>query len=185
MYEDGSPGEIFIVMAKEGSVVSGLMDSFATAISMALQYGVPLQVLCNKFTHTRFEPSGLTGNPHIPMAKSITDYLFRWMANKFLSRDEQLKYMSEEFVEEDNFASRGKSTVSESGSDKVPVRIKTPVPVTDPHSGSGVQPSLKTQEQITFVNTADAPNCPECGNIMTRSGNCYKCIECGATSGCS
>ena len=100
MYEDGSPGEIFIVMAKEGSAVSGLMDAFATAISMALQYGVPLKVLCNKFTHSRFEPSGFTNNPRIPFAKSIMDYIFRWLALKFLSRDDQLRFMSEEFVED-------------------------------------------------------------------------------------
>src|SRR5690606_15123687 len=83
-YEDNTPGEVFVVMAKEGSVVSGLMDSFATAVSLALQYGVPLKVLVDKFSHTRFEPSGFTGNPAIPIAKSITDYLFRWMALKFL-----------------------------------------------------------------------------------------------------
>ncbi len=85
MYEDGSPGEIFINMSKEGSTVSGLMDAFARAISYALQYGVPLEVLVDKFTHTRFEPSGFTGNPEIPYAKSITDYIFRWLASKFLS----------------------------------------------------------------------------------------------------
>ena len=88
MYSDGQPGELFCVMAKEGSVVSGLMDSFATAISLALQYGVPLKVLCDKFSHTRFEPSGFTGNPQIPIAKSITDYIFRWLALKFLPPEE-------------------------------------------------------------------------------------------------
>ncbi len=88
MYDDGTPGELFITMAKEGSVVSGLMDSFATAISMALQYGVPLQVLCEKFSHTRFEPSGFTGNPDIPIAKSITDYIFRWLTLKFLPSED-------------------------------------------------------------------------------------------------
>src|SRR5262249_5617429 len=87
MYEDGQPGEIFLVMAKEGSVVSGLMDSFATAVSLALQYGVPLQVLVDKFSHVRFEPSGFTNNPEIPIAKSIVDYIFRWLASKFLGKD--------------------------------------------------------------------------------------------------
>ena len=85
LYEDGLPGEIFITMAKEGSTVSGLMDSFATAISLALQYGVPLKVLCDKFSHSRFEPSGWTPNPDIPMAKSVMDYIFRWLAIKFLT----------------------------------------------------------------------------------------------------
>src|SRR5208283_4963284 len=90
MYEDGTPGELFCVMAKEGSVVSGLMDSFATAVSLALQYGVPLQVLIDKFSHTRFEPSGFTGNAEIPIAKSITDYIFRWLALKFGSTQPEL-----------------------------------------------------------------------------------------------
>jgi ribonucleoside-diphosphate reductase alpha chain len=84
LYEDGQPGEVFIKMAKEGSTVSGLMDSFATAVSLALQYGVPLQVLCNKFSHTRFEPSGWSGNAGIGYAKSIMDYLFRWIGLRFL-----------------------------------------------------------------------------------------------------
>ena len=89
MYEDGTPGEIFVTMSKQGSTISGLMDSFATAISFALQYGVPLQFLVDKFAHMRFEPSGFTKNPQIPYAKSIIDYLFRWMASKFL--DEEAK----------------------------------------------------------------------------------------------
>ena len=87
-YEDGSPGELFIVMSKEGSVVSGLLDSFATAVSLALQYGVPLKVLIDKFSHGRYEPSGFTTNPQIRMAKSITDYIFRWLALKFLPAGE-------------------------------------------------------------------------------------------------
>ena len=89
MYEDGKPGEIFLVMAKEGSTISGLMDAFATSISMALQYGVPLEALVEKFSHVRFEPSGFTKNPEIPYAKSITDYIFRWLASKFLSAEHQ------------------------------------------------------------------------------------------------
>src|SRR6516165_10410368 len=86
VYEDGLPGEIFITMAKQGSTISGLMDSFATAVSLALQYGVPLEVLCGKFTHTRFEPSGWSGNPKIGYAKSIVDYIFRWLELKFIYR---------------------------------------------------------------------------------------------------
>ena len=87
LYEDGQPGEVFIKMAKEGSTVSGLMDSFATAVSLALQYGVPLRVLCDKFSHTRFEPSGWSGNPRIGYAKSIMDYLFRWISARFLEAE--------------------------------------------------------------------------------------------------
>src|SRR5262249_40186471 len=88
MYEDGTPGEIFIVMAKEGSTLSGVMDSFATTCSMALQYGVPLKILVDKFTHTRFEPSGFTSNPQVPYAKSIMDYIFRYLASKSLPKEE-------------------------------------------------------------------------------------------------
>jgi len=88
VYEDGLPGEIFITMAKQGSTISGLMDSFATAVSLALQYGVSLEVLCGKFTHTRFEPSGWSGNPKIGYAKSIVDYIFRWLELKFITGEQ-------------------------------------------------------------------------------------------------
>src|SRR3984957_5115158 len=92
LFEDGLPGELFIRMAKEGSTVSGLMDSFATAVSLALQYGVPLQILCDKFSHTRFEPSGWSGNPKIGYAKSLTDYLFRWLELRFLKGEQGLLF---------------------------------------------------------------------------------------------
>ena len=92
LYQDGLPGELFIRMAKEGSTVSGLMDSFATAVSLALQYGVPLRVLCDKFSHTRFEPSGWSGNPKIGYAKSLTDYLFRWLELRFLKGEQGLLF---------------------------------------------------------------------------------------------
>ena len=92
LYEDGLPGELFIRMAKEGSTVSGLMDSFATAVSLALQYGVPLRVLCDKFSHTRFEPSGWSGNPKIGYAKSLMDYLFRWLELRFLKGEQGLLF---------------------------------------------------------------------------------------------
>ncbi len=92
LYEDGLPGELFIRIAKEGSTVSGLMDSFATAVSLALQYGVPLRVLCDKFSHTRFEPSGWSGNPKIGYAKSLTDYLFRWLELRFLKGEQGLLF---------------------------------------------------------------------------------------------
>ena len=86
LYDDGQPGEIFLKMAKEGSTISGLMDTFATTVSVALQYGVPLHDLVFKFAHVRFEPSGFTSNPEIPIAKSIIDYIFRWMGSRFLPR---------------------------------------------------------------------------------------------------
>jgi ribonucleoside-diphosphate reductase alpha chain len=92
LYEDGLPGEVFIRMAKEGSTVSGLMDSFATAVSLALQYGVPLQILCEKFSHTRFEPSGWSGNPKIGYAKSLMDYLFRWLELRFIKAEQGILF---------------------------------------------------------------------------------------------
>jgi len=184
MYEDGSPGEIFITMAKEGSVVSGLMDAFATAISMALQYGVPLKVLCNKFSHMRFEPSGFTNNPNIPYGKSIMDYIFRWLAIKFLPKEERLKYMDAKFAEaEDNgfYTQTPITATSNTG-------VSIPTPAVEPVIGNqkeGNQQNLLEREQVVFQTQADAPNCSECGSIMVRNGNCYKCIECGTTSGCS
>jgi len=144
-------------MAKEGSVVSGLMDSFATAISLSLQYGVPLQVLADKFSHTRFEPSGFTGNPDIPIAKSITDYIFRWLSLKF-----------------------DKPTLDEGEVAPPAAEVKalpTPAPVAEPVEAAAPRHS--------FLNQQDAPPCHTCGAIMYRSGACYKCNNCGATSGCS
>jgi ribonucleoside-diphosphate reductase alpha chain len=184
MYEDGSPGEIFIVMAKEGSAVSGLMDAFATAISMALQYGVPLKVLCNKFTHSRFEPSGFTNNPRIPFAKSIMDYIFRWLALKFLSREEQLRYMSEEFVEDND---RSLHEIQDASSPDLNSFDSSGYPAQSSSDSTELTrlAQVEQQEKVVFQTQADAPNCPECGSIMVRNGNCYKCIECGTTSGCS
>ena len=163
MYEDGSPGELFCVMAKEGSVVSGLMDSFATAISLSLQYGVPLKVLVDKFSHTRFEPSGFTGNPQIPIAKSIVDYVFRWLSLKFLPQQQE---------------------ITEEGGDggelKEAVRKALPAPAPE-------SPSVRTAASGNFAiqTESDAPPCHTCGSIMVRSGACYKCANCGSTSGCS
>ncbi len=176
LYKDCTPGELFIVMAKEGSVVSGLMDGFATSVSMALQYGVPPRVLCDKFTHTRFEPSGFTGNPEIPIAKSILDYIFRWLELRFL------KGQTSPAV--DRAAEAGGSITNRSS---IPARDAAPVA---PSASAHVEtPSAREAELAapasSFVNQADAPPCHECGSIMMRSGSCYKCFNCGATSGCS
>jgi ribonucleoside-diphosphate reductase alpha chain len=160
MYEDGKPGEIFLVMAKEGSTISGLMDAFATSISMALQYGVPLEALVEKFSHVRFEPSGFTKNPEIPYAKSITDYIFRWMASKFLSS---------EAAQDMGVHTEGRAT---SAAEAEPAAVQTaPRASASPHS--------------TYQSQADAPSCHYCGSIMTRNGACYRCANCGSTSGCS
>ncbi len=170
MYEDGTPGEIFVTMSKQGSTISGLMDSFATAISFALQYGVPLQFLVDKFSHMRFEPSGFTKNPQIPYAKSIVDYLFRWMASKFL--DEEAK-------REVGIIESEKTLSAKSEAAHAPLATVAMAPVASLRDGKdgGIRQA--------FINQADAPPCPDCGSIMVRNGACYKCMNCGTTSGCS
>jgi ribonucleoside-diphosphate reductase alpha chain len=175
MYEDGNPGEIFVSMSKQGSTISGLMDSFATAISYALQYGVPLQFLVDKFAHMRFEPSGFTKNPQIPYAKSIVDYLFRWLASKFL--DEQAK---QEIGVVSPVSLAGPITPSEAKTEGAPK-------LTLVHLRDVAEPAEAKDKSLrqSFINQADAPPCPDCGCIMVRNGTCYKCMNCGATSGCS
>ncbi len=160
LYEDNTPGEIFITMSKEGSTISGLMDAFATSVSMAFQYGVPLRVLVEKFSHMRFEPSGFTNNRDIPIAKSVLDYIFRWLGKKFLPRDEQPPANIEEHVE---------LAVAGALSNKEIPRLA----------------ALEKTEQQVYRTQSDAPPCSECGSIMVRNGACYKCMNCGATSGCS
>jgi len=157
LYEDGQPGEIFLTMAKEGSTISGLMDAFATSISLALQYGVPLKALVDKFSHMRFEPSGFTKNPEIPIAKSITDYIFRWLASRFLSNEE-------------------KQAVGVVVRD-LDVNAKPVKNAAGREDATGVK--------FTVDVGTDAPACHECGAIMVRNGSCYKCNNCGSTSGCS
>ena len=182
-FEDGTPGELFILMSKEGSTVSGLMDSFATAISLSLQYGVPLKVLVNKFSHSRYEPSGFTNNPEIRIAKSITDYLFRWMALKFLPAGERGAAEVAEGVEKEatlNSASAAKGTDK---SVKAPKASAATAPAPAPVKEGSYD--HEKQEKGVFVTQSDAPPCPECGTIMVRSAACYKCLNCGTSSGCS
>jgi ribonucleoside-diphosphate reductase alpha chain len=170
MFEDGTPGEIFLVMAKEGSTISGFADAFAQAISYALQYGVPLQALVDKFSHARFEPSGMTKNPEVRFAKSIVDYIFRWMATKFLSPEAQYRAgvnLREEPLEEAGPASKVPATPPVSA--RAEVRVET----------------ARRSEFGALRNQEDAPPCSTCGSIMIRSGSCYKCGNCGTTSGCA
>jgi ribonucleoside-diphosphate reductase alpha chain len=148
LYEDGTPGEVFISMAKEGSTISGLMDTLATSISYGLQYGVPLKFFVDKFSHVRFEPSGWTGNPQVPYAKSIIDYIFRWLGARFL----------------------GITEATEAGENS---KLRPTEP--DPQTALPFDASV----------VSDAPLCSECGSFMTRNGSCYKCENCGGTSGCS
>ena len=161
LYENGQPGEIFLRMAKEGSTVSGLMDTIATMTSISLQYGVPLRALVDKFSHTRFEPAGFTNNSSIPIAKSVMDYVFRFLGNRYLQSDP---------IEDEQ-----EDRQSESPSDAPPLRSAVA-------GGSGDRTQGRNRG---FINQADAPSCHSCGSIMIRSGTCYKCFNCGETSGCS
>jgi ribonucleoside-diphosphate reductase alpha chain len=156
LYEDGCPGEIFIVMAKEGSVISGMVDSFATAISLALQYGVPLKVLVDKFVNVRYEPSGITANHEIRFAKSITDYVFRWLALKFLPDHPVLVEVRSHLAPD-------------------PAQAKDPADAGGPVSNAPVTHDMRP----------DAPSCPDCGALMVRNASCYRCFNCGTTNGCS
>jgi ribonucleoside-diphosphate reductase alpha chain len=230
LYPDGQPGEIFLKMAKEGSTVSGLMDSFATMTSLALQYGVPLRDLVNKFAHVRFEPAGFTGNSEVPIAKSIVDYIFRWLGSRFLSKDDRdaLGIVGGGIVvEEPPAASAFTDAVASDRSDHTqaapppapssssegegggrPTAVaappsetrmaatNAPVPVlaAASHNGNGnghatvptaVVASLGGGQKVAFSVSADSPSCADCGSIMVRNGSCYKCLNCGATSGCS
>src|SRR5213593_1036740 len=182
-YEDGTPGEIFITMAKEGSTISGLMDSFATMTSLALQHGVPLQLLVDKFTHMRFEPSGFTKNPEIPMTKSIMDYIFKWLAIKFLSRQNQADagvVIREPLSGAPAPSPANVETVSKTDA-KFIKSIDTTTIILPPKEADG--PNAKPN--AAFLYQQDAPSCSDCGSIMVRNGACYKCLNCGSTSGCS
>jgi len=164
LFENGQPGEIFLVMAKEGSTISGFADAFAQAISYALQYGVPLQALVDKFSHVRFEPSGMTRNPEIRFAKSIVDYIFRWMASKFMSPEAQFHAGVNGRELEDSAA---------------------PASAAAPAVADGQSAAKAATAYSTIQNQEDAPPCSTCGSIMIRSGACYKCSNCGNTSGCA
>ena len=173
LYPDQSPGELFIKMAKEGSTVSGLMDSFALAVSISLQHGVPLKLLCEKFAHTRFEPSGWTNNPDIGFAKSIMDYIFRWLQVRFLTGQQQMLF--------ENLRLR-------------PAGVGPQPEGTSDLNGTGSGPKSEVRGPglvhaadalASIVDLGDAPTCSFCGSIMTRNGSCYRCMSCGSTSGCS
>lgn len=153
MYAEGTPGEIFVKMAKEGSTLSGFMDGLALSLSIGLQYGVPLKALVDKLTNTRFEPSGFTENANIRYVSSVLDYIARWLGGKFLS-SEYLK---------------PKTDLNEgSGSKQIIIAETSSAPRRKPLSGVG-----------------DAPSCSTCGMLMVPNGSCYKCVNCGSTSGCS
>jgi ribonucleoside-diphosphate reductase alpha chain len=158
LFDDGSPGELFIKIAKEGSTISGLMDTIGILTSMALQYGVPLDVLVSKFSHVRFEPSGFTKNPEIPLAKSLIDYIFRFLGSKFLTPDQHIA---------------------------VGLGLADRSVTAEPAVAAALGAIDHVVEELGFSPQSDAPSCADCGSIMIRNGSCYKCLNCGATSGCS
>jgi ribonucleoside-diphosphate reductase alpha chain len=175
LFEDGTPGEIFLVMAKEGSTISGFADAFAQAVSYCLQYGVPLQTLVDKFSHSRFEPSGMTKNPEVRFAKSIVDYIFRWMATKFLTPEAQ--YRAGVNLREE--PADGEAALA-------PAAIGTPkAVVAEVSKATPGTERRKPPEFAAIQNQSDAPPCSTCGSIMIRAGSCYKCANCGTTSGCA
>jgi ribonucleoside-diphosphate reductase alpha chain len=159
-YEDGKVGEIFIRMAKEGSTISGLMDTIATLTSIALQYGVPLEALVSKFSHVRFEPAGFTTNPDIPIAKSLTDYIFRYLGTRFLTGEQK--------------AAAGLLIPGTNDGETSPAS-----------AARSTEPATGRSSKAAFHAQSDAPACHDCGAIMVRSGSCYECLNCGATNGCS
>jgi ribonucleoside-diphosphate reductase alpha chain len=165
MYEDRTPGEIFIKMAKEGSTLSGFMDGFALSVSIGLQYGVPLKALVDKFINTRFEPAGYTGHPAIPYAKSVLDYIGRWLGGRFISAD----YLTPTVPA---------ATVEAAAPAVAVPAVAPPLPVSE--ADDVQQPSPRSRAAFD-----GAPTCAECGMLMTPNGGCYKCENCGGTSGCS
>jgi ribonucleoside-diphosphate reductase alpha chain len=187
LYPDtGRPGEIFITMAKQGSTIAGLMDSFATAISLALQYGVPLEDLVQKFGHVRFEPSGFTNNPQIPIAKSITDYIFRYLSLRFLGQQQA------DVPDEEDPKAAVASQVSLHGpaADETQADLFASGPAPTPLVGRTVELFMQAQQNgggqtaATYTSQEDAPACPNCGSITVRAGACYSCPNCGSSTGC-
>ena len=209
LYPNGQPGEIFIRMAKEGSTVSGLMDSFATAASIALQHGVPLKLLCEKFAHSRFEPSGWTGNENIGYAKSIMDYIFRWLQLRFLSGQQLPLFAGLAAMQQAPALSAGESTTEEDPNTMLSADQHSPTrgmgaasapqggiapeagflnsKLQTPNSGSIEDRGIyhASDAMRSMYDMGDAPSCHTCGAIMVRNGSCYRCMSCGSTSGCS
>ena len=185
LYEDGTPGELFITMAKEGSTIGGLMDTIGTLVSLTFQYGVPLDTLVNKFSHQRFEPSGFTKNPDVPIAKSITDYLFRWLACQFVDGyREQNSPAAQPELPLKEVAEQEQKTINKPVADleqtgETPARPQT--------SSLPVRPLTSVQALSKTVAhfMTDAPTCDTCGAITVRNGACYKCLNCGNSMGCS
>jgi ribonucleoside-diphosphate reductase alpha chain len=214
VYDDGTVGEIFLTdVGKEGSALRGMMNSFATAISIALQYGVPLETLVQKFSYMRFDPEGITQNPEIPFAKSMPDYIMRWLASRFLDTDtqEELGILTPEVrarkMAEEAATSMASDTAAPSngGTSAAAVPL-TPAPSAEtPVAAAGTPgtPTVAGSQPATTRAAAEAltdtppvvparlagldlgPACNQCGGMMQRTGSCYTCSSCGNNTGCS
>ena len=198
-YKDGRPGEVFITMAKEGSTIGGLMDVVGTAISIGLQYGVPLEVFVNKFAHSRFEPSGFTKNPDIPIAKSVTDYICRWLGMEFIPGYREANAPQRLYSEEPSkpvspaVKVNGHRSATQADLDHAEAELAH-----DPHPAASFSPvtstmpvlpqvisSFEGQERQFAHFQSDAPACDNCGSLTVRCGTCYRCFNCGNSMGCS
>jgi ribonucleoside-diphosphate reductase alpha chain len=184
MYEDGTVGEIFLTdIGKEGSTLRGMMNSFATAISIALQYGVPLETLVRKFSYMRFEPEGMTSNPEIPFAKSMPDYIMRWLASRFLDVDlqEELGILTKEVrarkAAEDAASSHNGDTAGPSASVSAPANGEARPATRALTDEPPVLPAVRQGLDL-------GPACQQCGGMMQRTGSCYTCSSCGFNTGC-
>ena len=185
MYDDGTVGEIFLTdIGKEGSTLRGMMNSFATAISIALQYGVPLETLVRKFAYMRFEPEGITTNPEIPFAKSMPDYIMRWLASRFLDADtqEELGILTPDV----RAKMAGQDTASgASGGSSVPTnggaKIVAASAVKPPTAALTDTPPVVP---VRMIGLDLGPACNQCGGMMQRTGSCYTCSSCGNNTGC-
>lgn len=197
LYPDGRPGEIFITMAKEGSTIGGIMDSFGTALSIALQYGVPLEVLVNKFSHTRFEPMGHTSNRDIRIAKSVVDYIARWLGLTFMSGHDAIPSKPDETNRGNDIEVFSPPNTVIDGLKKdagaavaVAERAALLASLEDETKSNGAKgeanPLPNSGQSSQFARfQGDAPTCDNCGNITVRNGNCYLCHNCGNSMGCS
>jgi ribonucleoside-diphosphate reductase alpha chain len=194
LYPDGRPGEIFITMAKEGSTIGGIMDSFGTALSIALQYGVPIEVLVNKFSHTRFEPMGHTTNKEIRIAKSVVDYIARWLGLTFMSGPDALSSLSATGKSDGGSEADSVSTVmlglKEDAGAAVALAERATLLANNGDAGKakdaiGVDGKSGSQNDQFARFQIDAPSCDNCGSITVRNGNCYLCHNCGNSMGCS
>jgi ribonucleoside-diphosphate reductase alpha chain len=192
MYDDGTVGEIFLTdIGKEGSTLRGMMNSFATAISISLQYGVPLETLVRKFAYMRFEPEGITTNPEIPFAKSMPDYIMRWLASRFLDADtqEDLGILTPEvrarkIGEDYTSGASGGSAGPANGNGGTKALTPPPAPTPAPQAPIAAMTDTPPVVPARLIGLDLGPACNQCGGMMQRTGSCYTCSSCGNNTGC-